>query len=433
VEPVPELTPWAVDFERVVAYKRGLLERAWKRFQTGVVPKLNDHFQMFRQAASSWLEDYALFMSIREAHSLRAWPAWPAPLSRREEDALAGWKAAHQERVGFHEFCQFVFFTQWQELHRHANACGVRILGDLPIFASMDSADAWAHSDLFKMSAEGVPEVVAGVPPDYFSSTGQLWGNPVYRWERHAADGFQWWIERLRTTLTLVDALRLDHFRAFAAAWEVPAGDETAMNGTWVPGPGRALFESVQQALGDVPLIAEDLGMITPDVIQLRDELGMPGMAILQFAFSPRPRSTFLPYRLTNNTVLYTGTHDNNTTVGWYVEDATPEEAHFARQYMATDGEEIHWDMIRLAMASVADLAIVPHQDLAGLGADCRMNTPGQEDGNWQFRIVAWMMDSSIQNRLSEILAIYGRTFPATDEDEAEAASGVDEDQHDDR
>ncbi len=409
VEPAPDVPAWAVDYERAVPFKRTLLERAWKRFQTGVISRLSDHFETFRQAASSWLEDYALFMSIREAHELHAWPSWPTPLSRREPGALAEWRRTHEERIGFHEFCQFLFFTQWQELHNHANACGVRILGDLPIFASLDSADVWAHPDLFKIDPDGVPEVVAGVPPDYFSATGQLWGNPVYRWERHAADRYRWWIDRLQTTLTLVDALRLDHFRAFAAAWEVPAADETAMNGTWVPGPGRDLFDAVHGALGDVPLIAEDLGVITPDVVELRDSLGLPGMAILQFAFSPNPRSTFLPYRLTNSTVLYTGTHDNNTSVGWYVEEATPEEAHFARQYMATDGEEIHWDMIRLAMASVADLAIVPHQDLAGLGADCRMNTPGQETGNWRFRMVGWMMDSSIQNRLSDMLYVYGR------------------------
>ena len=424
LEPVPDFTPWAVDYPQVKVYKTRLLELAWKRFQTGVADGLNDHFQTFREAASVWLDDYALFMSIREAHEHRAWTSWPRQLAVRDDAAIQQWRANHGDRVGFFEFCQFLFFSQWQELHRHANACGVQILGDLPIFASLDSADVWARRDLFKVSPEGQPEVVAGVPPDYFSATGQLWGNPLYRWQRHAEDGYSWWIERLRTTLTLVDALRIDHFRGFAAAWEVPAGDDTALNGSWVPGPGLAFFEQARATLGEVPLVAEDLGEITPDVIELRDQLEMPGMAILQFAFSPEPRSTFLPYRLTNNMVLYTGTHDNNTSVGWYVEDASADEAHFARRYMATDGEEIHWDMIRLALGSVANLAVVPHQDLAGLGSDCRMNTPGHEHGNWQFRIVSWMMDSSIQNRLNDLIEVFGRAPHSPDADDSSDEPG---------
>jgi 4-alpha-glucanotransferase len=250
---------------------------------------------------------------------------------------------------------------------------------------------------------------VAGVPPDYFSDTGQLWGNPLYDWEVMARNGYAWWISRLRHVLEMVDLVRLDHFRGFAEYWEVPADATTAVNGRWRPGPGRALFDAVRAALGNLPLVAEDLGEITPDVVALRKELGLPGMAILHFAFSPEPRSTFIPYALERDLVVYTGTHDNNTTVGWYLEDATEDERDLVRRYVGTSGREIHWDLIKLALASVSDMALVPHQDLAGLGSDCRLNTPSVGDGNWRFRITPPMLAEGIQARLFDLVDVYGR------------------------
>jgi 4-alpha-glucanotransferase len=250
---------------------------------------------------------------------------------------------------------------------------------------------------------------VAGVPPDYFSATGQLWGNPLYDWDALAATGFAWWVARLRAALQLVDAVRLDHFRGFAGYWEVPAGEKTAVVGRWVPGPGMSLFDALRSALGELPMVAEDLGVITEDVTALREALGLPGMAVLQFAFSPSPRSRFLPHSHRRNMVVYTGTHDNNTTLGWYMGEASEAERDFARRYAGTDGREIHWDMIRLALASVADLAVVPHQDIAGLGGDCRMNIPATPEGNWRFRITEWMLSEALRDRLGELIRLYGR------------------------
>ncbi|MBD3854449.1 MAG: 4-alpha-glucanotransferase, partial [Acidobacteria bacterium] len=288
----------------------------------------------------------------------------------------------------------------------------VGILGDVPIFVARDSAEVWAHPELFLLDDERRPTVVAGVPPDYFSATGQLWGNPLYDWDRMADDGYSWWVSRLRRTLETVDIVRLDHFRGFASYWEVPADEDTAINGHWRPGPGKPLFDALENALGSLPLVAEDLGEITPDVVALRKELGLPGMAILHFAFSPDPRSIFIPYALERDLVVYTGTHDNNTTVGWFIEDATEEEKDLVRRYTASSGREINWELIRLAMGSVCENAIVPHQDLVGLGADCRMNTPSVGEGNWSFRITPPMLVEGIQARFYEVIEAYGRVNP---------------------
>jgi len=288
-------------------------------------------------------------------------------------------------------------------------ALGIRILGDVPIFVAYDSAEVWAHRELFLVDENGAPTVVAGVPPDYFSATGQRWGNPLYDWDRHRESGFSWWISRLRRVATLYDAVRLDHFRGFVAHWEIPAVAETAEAGRWVPGPGRELFDVVREALGGLPFVAEDLGTITEDVHRLRDGLGLPGMAILHFAFGNQPRSTYIPYNLTRDLVVYTGTHDNNTTVGWWLEDASEGEKDLARRYMAADGREINWDLVRLALSTVCNLAVVLHQDLAGVGADCRMNTPGLGDGNWTFRLTPWMLDVTIQQRFASLIETYGR------------------------
>ncbi len=399
----------AVDYPRATALKLRLLRRAFERVRGGRVPAAAQAFDEFREAEAPWLHDWALFAALREAHDGRAWLDWPEPLALREPKALAGWAADHADEVLFQEFAQFVFRSQWAGLREHAAHRGVRILGDLPMFVALNSAEVWAHRELFRLDAHGRPTHVAGVPPDYFNADGQLWGNPLYDWERLAQHSYSWWIERVRRALLTVDALRLDHFRGFASFWEVPADAATARTGRWVQGPGRALFDAIRGALGDLPFVAEDLGDIDPTVLDLRDDLGLPGMAVLQFAFGPHDRSTFIPYRHTKHLAVYTGTHDNNTSRGWFEQDARDDERDYMRRYLGTDGHEIHWDMVRCAMASVADLAIVPHQDLAGLGSEGRMNRPGTVQGNWGFRLSRAMLDVGIRNRLSEIVWLFGR------------------------
>lgn len=407
---VPEFSPFAVEFDRVAPYKRALLERAFERFAARPPVALAERFETFRSANGAWLRDWALFAALRRSSGELPWWEWPDKLALRRPGAIASWLGSHERAVRFEEFCQFLFFSQWHALRERAHALGVRILGDLPIYVARDSAEVWANRELFRLDARGRPLAVAGVPPDYFSPTGQLWGNPVYDWEANEASGWAWWVERMRAVYALVDAVRLDHFRGFVAYWEVPFGEKTAVNGRWVPGPGSRLFAALRGALGELPLVAEDLGVITEEVTALRDAEGLPGMAVLQFAFDPKESSLFLPYRHRRNQVVYTGTHDNNTTLGWFLGDASPAEKEFVRRYLGSDGREIHWDMIRLALASVADLAIVPHQDIAGLGADCRMNTPSTPDGNWRFRLTDWMLGSALADRFADLARVYGRT-----------------------
>jgi len=410
----PEFPPERVDFGPVLEWKAAMLSRAVERFEHRAAGELRAAFDAFRAHARHWLPDYALYAAIKQAHDRRSWIEWPAELIHREPQALERWRSRLEPAVRAEELTQFLFFRQWRALHAAAAERGVRVLGDVPIFVALDSADVWAHPELFQLDRERRPTVVAGVPPDYFSVTGQLWGNPLYDWPRHAAEGYRWWIERLRHACELADAVRLDHFRGFAAYWEVPAEERVATHGRWVPGPGRALFDVVRNALGGLPLVAEDLGEITPDVIELRKALGLPGMAILQFGFSAEPRSSFIPYHHERDLVVYTGTHDNNTTVGWFREEATAAERDLLQRYSASNGDEIHWDMIRLAMASVADVAVVPHQDVAGLGSAARMNTPGRGDGNWTFRVTSAMLDERLRDRLADLVWTYGRAPAAT-------------------
>lgn len=399
-----------VDFDLVAPARMALLQHAYTRFRTRPPAGLAGALDTFRHEHQGWLPDLAVFAAAKTVFGERAWREWPVDLALRRPQALAVWEAEHRQQIELQVFCQFLFDRQWQELRAHARHLGVSILGDLPIFVADDSADVWANRNLFQLDAQGEPTVVAGVPPDYFSETGQLWGNPLYDWAAAERTGYAWWIERLRVALHQVDAVRLDHFRGFEAYWEVPAAEETALHGRWVPGPGRKLFDAVASALGPLPLVAEDLGVITESVRALRRGLGLPGMAVLQFAFTPTERSSFLPHSLERDLVVYTGTHDNNTTLGWYLEDASSAEKDFARRYLATDGHEIHWDMIRAALASVADLAVVPHQDIAGLGANCRMNRPGLGEGNWRFRLTDWMLSPWHQERLANLVWLYGRT-----------------------
>jgi 4-alpha-glucanotransferase len=404
----PELPDEWVDFARVVPRKRELVRRAFERF-TQRPGAMATELETFRALNRGWLDDYALFAALKEAHGGAAWSAWPAELARRDPAALARWRAEHRAAVEREVFVQLLVHRQWAALRNRATDLGLRILGDVPIFVAADSAEVWAHPELFLLDDELRPTVVAGVPPDYFSATGQLWGNPLYDWQRMAVDGYRWWLDRLAHTLAQVDLVRLDHFRGFAAHWEVPADAATAVDGRWVGGPGRPFFDAVAEALGGLPFVAEDLGVITDDVAELRDGLGLPGMAILQFGFSPEPRSSYIPYSHHRRQVVYTGTHDNNTTLGWFLGDASEGERELVRRYADSDGSDPSWDLIRLAMASVAELAVVPHQDLAGLGADCRMNTPGTAEGNWIFRITPWMLGEGIRDRLAELIETFGR------------------------
>jgi 4-alpha-glucanotransferase len=314
----------------------------------------------------------------------------------------------HAERIAFWVFCQWCFFRQWQRLRRHANSRGVKVVGDAPIFIAHQSAEAWARQELFELDAAGRPTVVAGVPPDLFSATGQRWGNPLYRWSAHAAEGYRWWVDRVRSLFELVDVVRIDHFRGFAGCWEIPAAEPTAERGRWMPGPGAALFDAIQAALGSLPIIAEDLGVITPDVVALRQRFEFPGMRILQFAFGGSSNNHFLPHNHAPDTVVYTGTHDNDTTRGWWATASDAERAHL-RAYLATEGAEIHWDLIRAACASVADAAVHPMQDVLGLGTEHRMNFPGKRDGWWAWRFDWSQVQPGHAQRLSQYATLYRR------------------------
>jgi 4-alpha-glucanotransferase len=415
VEPLPGQHPWHVDYARVTPWRMERLALAAGRFAVAATPAEREELDAFCADQSSWLPDYALFMALAEAHPQRDWMDWPAPLAWRESAALRAAREVLRERIAFWEFAQWCFRRQWDYLHRYARERGVRIVGDMPIFVALQSADVWAHPELFEIGPDGRQTVVAGVPPDFFSADGQRWGNPLYRWSAHAQQDYAWWTERLRRTLELVDIVRIDHFRGFAGYWEIPATEPSAIHGRWRPGPGAAPFEAAARALGVLPVIAEDLGVITPDVDALRHELGFPGMRVLQFAWGNpadggEPR--FLPHSHAPDTVVYTGTHDNDTTRGWWA-SVNDDVRHHLREYLATDGQSIHWDLIRAAMASVADLALFPLQDALGLSAEHRMNRPGTADGNWAWRFDWSLVPPDAAARLRRMAALYGR-LPAS-------------------
>jgi 4-alpha-glucanotransferase len=363
-------------------------------------------------------------MALKEAHGGAPWVQWEEELVQRQLPALAAARAALATAVTTHQAMQFFFARQWRALREYANAQGVSLIGDMPIFLAHDSAEVWLHQELFYLDEHGRPTVVAGVPPDYFSATGQLWGNPLYRWKRMAADGYAWWVERIRAGLALMNYVRLDHFRGFQAYWEVPGDATTAANGHWVKGPGAALFRALEKALGELPIIAEDLGLITPAVVALRDQLGLPGMVVLQFAFAADATNTHLPHRWREHCLAYTGTHDNDTTVGWYKRVATTPEGHYARRYLGVNGHDIAWDLVRVALASVATLAIYPAQDLLSLGNEARMNHPSTAGGNWSWRLQAGALNEAIAARLRQMTIDYGR-LPAAEESTAESAEGA--------
>jgi 4-alpha-glucanotransferase len=411
---IPDFQEDKVDYGRIIPWKLNLLERAFVRFKSAPLP-VRHEFDHFCAENVSWLPDYALFMALKEANGGGAWGGWPEALRKRDSDALAEAGKRHADAVQRFTFYQFIFYRQWTALREHAHRRGIRIIGDIPIFVAYDSADVWANPGLFYLDEDGQPTVVAGVPPDYFSQTGQLWGNPLYRWDVLREQDFDWWIARFRAILRQVDIVRLDHFRGFAGYWEIPAGSKTAEKGRWVPGPGEDFLLAVESALGDasmglstgLPIIAEDLGEITPDVIELRDRFDLPGMKILQFAFSG-PDNNFLPHNYLANCVTYTGTHDNDTARGWY--DVAPEhERDFARRYLDTDGSNFAWELTRAAWASVAVYAIVPMQDLLGLGTEARMNFPSTLGGNWAWRLSKDEMSTELQGRLRDLNYLYRR------------------------
>lgn len=397
-----------VDFGTVVPLKTALLNRASETFRERARGLIRDEFDQFVTDNAYWLEDYALFMALKEAQHGRCWQDWPEDLRRRHPSALHEARQALAETVHRYRFHQFAFFRQWQALREHAHRRGVCLIGDVPIFVNGDSADVWANPKLFLLDAQGRQIVQAGVPPDYFAKDGQLWGNPLYNWQAMAANDYAWWVARLRLVLSQVDLVRVDHFRGFAAAWHVPAGASTARDGQWVPGPGVAFFESLRRQLGDLPLIAEDLGLITPDVIDLKQAVGLPGMCVLQFAFGGDAHNRYLPHNYEANSVVYTGTHDNDTTWGWY-NHADEWVRDHVRRYLGRDGRDIAWDLIRVAWASTADLAIVPLQDILNLGSEARMNTPGIAEGNWRWRVPPGTDWRTPLARLRELTELYGR------------------------
>ena len=395
------------------AVRKEQLQLAHRGFEYGASTEDREEYSHFRKQNAKWLDNYALFVALREENSHRPWMEWPEGERDRHKDAL---KQAHTRLTSAIEqvcFEQFLFFRQWHALKSYANEKGVMLFGDLPIYVALDSADVWVHRDQFDLDENGQPRSVAGVPPDYFSETGQRWGNPLFDWDTMERDGFYWWQARIRSAFSLYDLVRIDHFRGFEAYWSIPAESETAINGEWVKAPGDKLFGAMYESFGRLPVVAEDLGVITDEVIALRRQFGMPGMCILQFAFDGTGKNPYLPHNHETDSVVYTGTHDNNTTFAWFAEldDVGKENV---LDYLAHPSEPMPWPLIRSAFASVADAAIIPMQDLLGLGVGHRMNTPGTTKGNWQWRFDWQQVPDNLPDRLQHLLHIYGRA-PETD------------------
>jgi len=410
VEPVAGGADDQIDFAQMLRFRGERLVRAATRFAAVAGPAQRAEYSEYCRAQSGWLDDFALFVALSERFPDRHWCDWEAPLAMREPAALARATREFSSRIQQVKFAQWTFSRQWRRLRSYANERGVAILGDAPIFVAYHSADVWTRRELFDLDPSGRPRVVAGVPPDYFSENGQLWGNPLYRWEAHRQEAYSWWIDRLRCNLERYDWLRLDHFLGFVNYWEVPADAETAIDGRWLPGPGAELFEYASAVLGDIPIVAENLGSVTPEVEALRRRLGYPGMAVLQFAWSGDPDNPHLPHNIERNTVLYTGTHDNDTLLGWWsaLDEPTRQQV---REYLQTDCAEPHWDLVRCALSSRADTVIVPLQDYLGLGTGERMNTPGQANGNWSWRFEWPDLPVSLAARIAGLCARHGR-FP---------------------
>ncbi|MFV0440973.1 MAG: 4-alpha-glucanotransferase [Lachnospirales bacterium] len=438
----PKLNDKKVEYGDTIENKNKALEIAYNNFKNKGLFESDENYKKFVKNSKWWLDDYCLFMAIKyyliserdgefepeEWHKYKedkkdylsndeinaffygaVWNSWPSDIANREEKAVKKWAEKLENEINLHKFLQYKFFTQWSNVKKYANARNIEIIGDIPIFVALDSSDVWANKELFHIDKEGNPTSVAGVPPDYFSTTGQLWGNPLYKWDTHSKLGYKWWIKRISSMLNLVDTIRIDHFRGFDEYWSVPYGSETAINGKWIQGPRKELFYALEKELGNLPIIAEDLGILTKTVEELRDELGLPGMKILQFAFDLSDGNFYIPHNYKNsNCIVYSGTHDNDTTVGWY-NGTTEEQRDACRRYMNVSGEDIAWDFIRLAWSTTASYSIAPIQDLFSLGSEHRMNTPGVSVGNWQFRYTYDMLNDEIANRLTYLTKLFER------------------------
>ncbi len=409
-----------VDYGLVLEFKLPVLRKAARNFAASASSDDRMPFESFCRDNATWLDDYTLFMALKDTRRGAVWTQWPPELAARQPTALERWTKRLAKKIEALRYWQFEFDRQWQALKDDCHERNIRLMGDIPIYVAHDSADVWAHPELFYLNEKGNPTKVAGVPPDYFSATGQLWGNPIYRPDVLKNSGYRWWIDRFRASLSLFDIVRLDHFRGFEAYWEVPAGEQTAINGRWVKGPGAELFSALRAALGELPIVAENLGVITPEVEAIRNQFGFPGMSILQFAFGKDPQApSFLPHNYPRELVAYTGTHDNDTTVGWWIsssaadstrtEEDVRKEREFAKAYLGFGNEEINWVCIRALLASVADTVLIPLQDVLGLGSEARTNLPGRPSGNWRWRFTADALTNELAARLRRLTTLYDR------------------------
>ncbi len=406
-----ECNPRRVDFAKMIQFRSEKLALASDGFFTHASNSDGKEFEVFCREHKDWLDDYALFMALNGKYKNKVWTEWDSNIAHRKPAALEKARSGLSNEIDFHKFTQWCFMRQWKNLKKYANGKGIQLVGDVPIFVAHDSADVWANPDSFYLDQDRNPTFVAGVPPDYFSETGQRWGNPLYKWDVMKKEKYVWWIKRFQATFDLIDILRIDHFRGFVGYWEIPATEKTAVKGRWADGPREGLFAAVEKKLGKLPIIAEDLGVITPEVVSLRDKFQFPGMKVLQFAFSDGPKNAFLPHHYLENSVVYTGTHDNDTTVGWF-KAATKTERSFLTQYVGTDGQEINWDLIRLALHSVAAMSIFPFQDILGLDTEDRMNLPGTTKGNWEWRFTWDQVLPDHASRLYKETAITSRISP---------------------
>lgn len=408
---LPQFPLERVDYKLVTETKMPLLKKACENFKARATDEQKNEFEEFRTRQAYWLDDFALFMALKEVHLGVSWNQWEPEIAFRKPEAIIEWTSKLVDEIFEHIFLQFQFFRQWKRLKQYANDSGVTIFGDIPIYVAHDSVDVWCNPQYFALDEEtGEVTLMAGVPPDYFSETGQLWGNPVYEWEALEEDDFDWWVQRIKGMLEYVDLIRIDHFRGFQSYWAVEQGEETAIKGKWIEAPGEALFKTIRDRLGVLPFITEDLGDITPEVIALRDKFQFPGLKILQFAFDFNQDNPFVPYNYTtSNCVVYTGTHDNNTTVGWF-EELSEDNKALVRDYLGcVCPEGIAWSLIRLGMSSVANLAIFPLQDLLSLGAEAKMNTPSEPEGNWEWRYLPGVLTPQLHETLKRLTVLYGR------------------------
>lgn len=409
VQDVPDFPPRQVDYGWVLDYKNQLFEKAFNRFRNGAASDLVDQYEDFCKENEEWLPDYAFFMACKDLHQGRNWLEWERELVNPTEQVRAQYEKQLSREIQYYCFLQFIFFKQWKAVKAYANEKGIQIIGDIPIFVSLDSADVWANKSMFQLDSNGYPLAVAGVPPDYFSETGQLWGNPLYDWKKHEKDDFGWWIARIKQQLKLFDILRVDHFRGFEAYWAVPYGEATAINGEWCKAPGKKLFTAIEKAFGrKIPIWAEDLGVITPEVEELRDEFAFPGMKVLQFAFEDLEDNEMMPEHHVENGICYPGTHDNNTAIGWY-QNIPMESKKKVSKYTHAGGATIHWDLIRIALESKAKYTVIPMQDVLGLDSSARMNIPGVVARNWAWRFETSQIDEFWTKYLCKLTKENGR------------------------